>query len=319
MVFTLDDLLIDNILFAMENQNGTFLVDAENHSVVEEGAVSAAEPCRSTEVKSSDFRQAQGPNVERYYEIPLWTSGDGYEMLENFVGTLHNPICYAELRKVLTSGRGVFRGFKDVLKAYPEVEKKFNLYKEKVMKQKIISWYNNLREVWDLEKLPEEDEANTEKDLVREDFEFSDFDMARDLKSVLDGEKFLLQEKEAEYQGEALDAVKEIFFRECNHDTDELTGIVCKTLSGDFSGCILTVPCPQKAKFTVLMTDFFVLQNYRGLGIGGELLDCCLEKLRDRGVKRVFIPYQIIPQSIVPVLEQRGFESTHFGFAANLF
>lgn len=301
MTFELNDILIDEIAFSMEDQNDTFFVDAKNSKVVQSDAV---EDCSPEE------------GGERYYEIPHWSSGDGYEMLEKFTASLHHPFAYSELRLILSSGRGVFRGFKNVLKAYPEVEKKFFLFKDKTLKDKIASWYNDLREDWGLERLPDE---IREIDLVDEDFQFSAFDVKKDFESVKYGEKLLAQEIMTDFQGEAGEAAIEIYNRECKkEDTSELTGIVCRSVTDDFSGCILAVPMPSNAKHTVFMTDFFVLKNYRGLGIAEKLLERFLLKLKSDGKTRVFVPYQIIPQTIIPMLQRSGFESSYFGFAAQL-
>ena len=98
MTFRLTDILIDQILFYMENQGETALVSARDGKIV---------PVVDDEPELDD---------ENYYSLPDWTSADGFELMENFTAGLHNPNAYKELRRCLANRRGVFRNFKDILK-----------------------------------------------------------------------------------------------------------------------------------------------------------------------------------------------------------
>ena len=76
--------------------------------------------------------------------------------------------------------------------------------------------------------------------------------------------------------------------------------------------------CPANARKTVCITDFFVLQNYRGLGIGRELFSTCLESLKKHGIQWVLIANTIIPETMEPLLIQFGFKKLGSGFVADL-
>ena len=67
MTFRLTDILIDQILFYMENQGETALVSARGGKIV---------PVVDDEPELDD---------ENYYSLPDWTSADGFELMENFV------------------------------------------------------------------------------------------------------------------------------------------------------------------------------------------------------------------------------------------
>ena len=95
-------------------------------------------------------------------------------------------------------------------------------------------------------------------------------------------------------------------------------GFVCHSQTEEFTGCILTSLCPANARKTVCITDFFVLQNYRGLGIGRELFSTCLESLKKHGIQWVLIANTIIPESMEPLLIQLGFKKLGSGFMADL-
>ena len=152
MTFNLTESLLDEIITALENQEQQFLVDAAQNALIE---------------KSEGFK---GDN-DFFYELPEWDSARGFKLREDFVANLNSPLAHEALQEVLHSGRGVFRNFRNVLKDYPEVEKRWHIYKNNKMMCYINDWYNNLREVWGLEKLdyvPESDD-----NLIHDDFSFT--------------------------------------------------------------------------------------------------------------------------------------------------
>jgi GNAT superfamily N-acetyltransferase len=297
MVFELTDSLAEKLVHAMENQEEHFVLDAGSCAVV------LAEDAEADE--------------ENFYTLPSWSSEDGYKMLESFVSSLYAPLVREELRQVLISGRGVFRNFKNVLKAYPEVERKFHFYKERKMRSLIFDWYNALRESWGLEKLGQEIEEID--DLVHEDFVFREYNPEQDKDCVALGAGAVAEEFKTMWPGEEGQAAAVLWSRQCEYGSPAgVYGFVCRTLSDEFTGCILVSPCPSSAKKTVIVTSCFVLQNYRGLGIGGELISACLSHLRERGIQWVIIADTIMPKTMEPLLTRIGFEQTDFGFAADL-
>ena len=66
------------------------------------------------------------------------------------------------------------------------------------------------------------------------------------------------------------------------------------------------------------MTDFFVPQNYRGLGIGKELLSRCIALLKNCGIQRFLLLNSIFPKFLEPLLVRFGFEKVGSGFVLNL-
>ena len=155
MKFELDDTLIDDIIFQMENQGGYFMLDTQEGQVV-----------------SADFYDGDdAPDFddnERFIDIPDWSSNDGFRLMEKFANTCKSPIIRQELSKALNRHKGVFRAFRDVLEQYPETEKQWYVFKDREMKKEVIDWYNGLREEWGLEPIGEEPEDNSA--LVLEDF-----------------------------------------------------------------------------------------------------------------------------------------------------
>ena len=154
MVFPLTGSLFADILNALENQEQSFLIDAESRTLVHADGITS--------------------DGIRYYSLPEWDSAAGFALRTEFADKLRAPLAKEELQRVLHSGRGVFKSFKNVLKEFPQVEKLWHLYKNKSMQRFIGSWYNSLREIWGLEQLELEPEENG--DLLHDDFIFSEYD-----------------------------------------------------------------------------------------------------------------------------------------------
>ena len=155
MRFELDNTLLDDILFHMENQDGEFMIDIQKGMVI------------NTDFNESDEDINYDEN--RYISLPEWSSNDGYRLMERFASGLKNPVIRSELSDALNRNKGVFRSFRDILSRYPETEKHFFTFKDQKMKEEVNNWYNSLREEWGLEPIGIEPEDNTT--LVLEDFE----------------------------------------------------------------------------------------------------------------------------------------------------
>lgn len=295
MYFDLTESIKDSILNAMDDQTSDLVFDSKSRSVVE-----------------SDQNTT---NNEQYIDLPKWTSADGFKIRQDFVSCLHAPLAKDELQQILHSGRGVFRNFKSCLKQYPEIEKKWHLFKRRKMLLKVNEWYNALRELWGLEAL--EAEPEDFEDLVQNDFIFRGYDSAKDKESVLqyaNVEEVYIDENLEEVSA----AIKFLWERQfLSQDSD--FGLVSKTFSDDFAGCITFQACTSSSTKAVVLSAFFVLKNFRGLGIGRMLLSQSLELLRKRKIQWVIIANVIIPDSMIPLLNRSGFKKIGSGYIARLF
>jgi len=155
MRFEMDDTLLSEILFYMENQGGEFLLDTQEANVIDVYN-------NGGEEEEHDF------DGGRFIPLPEWDSQDGYRLMESFSSGLKNPIVRHELTNALNRNKGVFRAFRDVLSQYPEAEKMWYAHKERHMKDAVIVWYNALREEWGLEPVGIEPEDDLS--LIFEDF-----------------------------------------------------------------------------------------------------------------------------------------------------
>lgn len=90
--------LLDQIIFAMENQETESCLDLKEALVTERDAIDADED-----------------EEDRYLDLPDWTSADGFRLMEKFIDKVRNPYYRDRLSTTLQGGKGVFRRFKDVL------------------------------------------------------------------------------------------------------------------------------------------------------------------------------------------------------------
>ncbi len=312
MTFELGESLLEQILYSMENQDSEMLVDAKDVCVLPSDTDTG-------DFKSDDCQEDVAG--ERYYTLPLWTSTDGFELLRDFTNNLHSPLAREDLRRAINSGRGVFRRFKDVIRSYPEVERKFYVFKENRMKARVVEWYNKLRESWGMEKLEfsESDALEETEELILNDFMFREYDSNKDGNDIERGSDFVAEEYARQFSFELGDAIATMWRRLSSvQGIGEKFGYVCRSQTDEFTGCLLFSFCPPSAKTAVALTDFFVLQDYRGLGIGEELLSKSLPLLNERGIQWILISNTIIPDSMDRLLERFGFDRLGSGYLADL-
>lgn len=293
MTFNLTETLITAICGALENQEDTFLVYAEEPSLV-----------------SGTENQ---PDEDKFYSLPEWNSADGFKLMEDFTDIVHQPLVKEELLDVLHSGRGVFRNYKIVIKKYPEVEKKWHVYKNKVMQNYVKTWYNGLCEIWGLEKLDIESESDL--DLVHDDFTFKKMDLSRDKETILKLTTITTDDDITESVQNAVNILWKKHFE--SFDTANHTGFICHSLDEDFAGCISTAQVSENSDVMIL-TNLYVPEHFRGLGIGSELLQMTMSELKNSGKKWLMLPNIILPEAIEPLLLKSGFKKMMSGFAADL-
>ena len=296
MTFSLTESLLNEIQSALENQEQAFLVDAAQTKLVE----------KTEGLKGDD---------EFFYELPEWDSAAGFKLREDFVEKLNAPLAHEALQSVLHSGRGVFRNFRNVIKDYPEVEKRWHIYKNNKMMCYINDWYNNLREVWGLEKLdyvPDSDD-----NLIHDDFSFTAYSQ-ENKKEVLLHMNAAFRERNENLSPELSQALYNIWLEqfELAESKGEL-GFICRSFSNDFAGCITVSQFLQKQEKVMVLTSLFVPEAFRGLGIGTELLNMCLSELKKLGKTWLIMPNMTVPDFLEPLLLRTGFSKIDFGYAVN--
>lgn len=298
MNFSLNSILIDEIQKALENQEKEFFLDAETGALVEEDAV------------NEEYS-------ERYFELPAWDSADGFKLREEFVDHINVPAAKAELQSVLHSGRGVFKNFRNVLKKYPEVEKRWFLFKNRKMTVYINEWYNGLREIWGLEKLDYISEVDDS--LLHDDFTFLEYDSLVNKEEVLSNLNDYFRNEKQLFPDDLGMPFYEMWRTQFeNFEKSGQSGFICRSLSDDFAGCITASDFTTNQEMLLLVTSLFVPENFRGLGIGTELIDMLLTSIKENGKKWILFPAEITPDILEPLLLRLGFEKIMAGYVAKL-
>lgn len=298
MTFSLTEQLIDDIISAMENQETIFVVEAAGGKLVE-----------STDSVVADD--------ENFYELPEWNPADGFALREDFVKDLHAPLAHDELQAILHSGRGVFRNFRNTLKKYPEIDKRWHIFKHRTMSARINEWYNSLREIWGLETLDQL--AESEESLVYDDFSFTDYDSKTDNREILFNINAFIQDDEQNLPEEIKKAIYEMWSRQFQSiDSTKQIGFICRSLSDEFAGCITGCPETDIQEEIIVLTSLYVPEQFRGLGIGTELISMFFSKIQSSEKKWILMPINLIPEFLEPLLIRTGFEKYRYGYVAKI-
>lgn len=157
-MFELTRDVVDDIIFAMEDQDGAWMIDVESGRLI----------ARAQACDDGDLVDLPKPEIA---PVPDWSPREGFKLMENFASRVRQPTARRALHEALSHGRGVFKAFKAALVPYPDIEKAFRENKASVMGRVIREWYDDLREAKGLERLgPEPEDAS---DLVSSDLGFS--------------------------------------------------------------------------------------------------------------------------------------------------
>jgi len=292
MRFELDEILLDEILFYMENQDGDFLIDTREGQVI------------STENYEGDD-EPDFYDDDRFISLPEWSPNDGFRMMEHFAASLRSPVVREELSSALNKGRGVFRLFKNVLEQYPETEKLWFNHKEREMKRQVIEWYNSYREIWGLELIGSEPEDTSA--LILEDFILRE-GIASDAENAAALHRLCAEKDKA--ANNAVTAFEE--------SSLSFPGDLCftaETKNGDFSGYICAVKKPSSVHIFALE----VVPEYRGLGLGKALLSHLIEKTEKQGLSQTTIDLPSSMENFSRTLRMEGFEPCVQRFVKNNF
>ena len=295
MMFSLSQEIIHQIMFALEDQNTTYVLDT-NSGRLEDRA---------------SFLDDELP--AGYVELPQWEPANGFRMMERFVAVVRNTTLQRQLRSVLFSGKGVFKNFKTLLKSHPQGEKQWFAFREEEMTRYITQWYTQLREVYGLEQLGEEPEDNEE--LLQDDFIFREYDPTKDEEKLLLAANSFMSERENQWPGEIGLALSSLWQeKKAKGNKENFLSLVAETVGGEFAGCLEATLYPSYVKETVLLTSFFVLEQYRGLGIGKTLLEQGVLQLQEKGIRWIILADLVIPVFLQTCLTRIGFVSSGGGY-----
>ncbi len=308
-MFEMRDPIVRQVIFAMENQNIHYLMDMNKGQLVRPETVPEAErPQGSSEIDP----------VARYQPLPDWTSADGFQLMEQFVTELHNPIVRDQLQEILVSGKRVFRRFKDALKEYPEVERKFYSFKFLQMRNVVFEWYNSIRELRGLEILE-----------LGADEEIDDLVLTNvTIHEVRPVPATVITELDRQAFFEALSGQPEAVVRYLYKQRrtrlpppgDARSSVIAAyTPMEDLCGFVWTTRDMLDNGTTIAtMAQVYVLPEYRGLGIGSTIVDYTISTLRKAQVATIIAQLPGSSEPIYALLERAGFRDIRRDFILNL-
>jgi ribosomal protein S18 acetylase RimI-like enzyme len=277
MEFTLDSELIEQIIFAMEDQQNEYYVHRRSGDLLREDEM--------PEEETSD--EGEDPFVP----IPEWRPVDGFLMMEKFVVRLRNPFLRNQLKDALASGRGVFRKFKDILKTSPEVERLWFIFKERELRKVVWQWYNDNRELAGLERLEEAPEPEEGlEDLLASDFAIVPV-QPRHLEPIRELDKTAFAERFPKADPERVaDLFRESRESLADPGSPDSLVFVAETPEEEFAGFLWAVKRtdPLLPGRMLRIQQLAVAQRYQGVGLGSMLLRRLIVEARDRGYHRLW-------------------------------
>ena len=269
--FDLTPELMEQIVFAMDNQKEKFIFRAKH--------------CQIIPVES------KRPSDGEYYELPVWEPSDGYRLMKRFVLSLKNPVYKEHLSSILHSGSGVFRKYKDALSERPDIERLWFWFKEKEMKKRVSLWYNDLRLQWGLEVL--DIEPGEDYSPVLADFSlFQEDGTNLPLIKQCDLEAFreLYESYPADYIADVFSRCREDFEPEVS---DGSFIYIAESPGREIAGFIwFTVEVLGKGTVLACLRQIYVKPEFRGLGLAAALKDRALsdEKIKSSDIVEIDVP-----------------------------
>lgn len=257
----LDEEFIFQLTFCMEDQSSSYLIDLEEHVIINE----------SLELNKDLYED----NPDRFISIPDWTPSDGFRTMEKFVSTLKNEHYREKLRRVLQSGKGVFRQFKDVLSEQPALEHLWYDFKDREIRRTIFKWYEENGVALDLSDLPLEIIDERPDSLIREDFFITEHADPY-LKEIEECKESLLNKNKQNLY--LYNELKSLAYSDQDY-------LILLTGEKDFVGVLGYVVDYENKKS--LIKFYYIKEDFRGLGLFHFLFDNLLYILKNNNVEEI--------------------------------
>jgi len=82
-------------------------------------------------------------NIGRFQEIPKIPSHESYRIMERFISSIADERIRNRLLGAIR-GKGSFRRFKDTVREWPEIEKRWHSFKDKAMRKEVLDWLESI-------------------------------------------------------------------------------------------------------------------------------------------------------------------------------
>jgi ribosomal protein S18 acetylase RimI-like enzyme len=283
-VFELNEKAVEQIVFAMEDQERASMVDLESGEVL----------------------PAAGLAGEAFAKPPVWSSREGFKLMEEFLSSVRQPSARRELSAALSRGRGVFKAFKAALAEHEELERAFRDFKIRAMRRTIAMWYDDLREARGLERLGPEPEDTDELLATDLDILIQDLETARGL--LMPFVAYAEEESIENLPGPI--AAYEI--AKLRADIAAASGAIC-AIADDGEGGALGVALGFR---TVIgergfgrIVFLMVKREFRRMGLGTALLGALTKAFEAEGIHLVMLDSALLPPELGMSLAALGFVS----------
>ncbi|MEN6398899.1 MAG: GNAT family N-acetyltransferase [Rectinema sp.] len=301
-MFELTDTILERIIFAMEDQSKSFLVDLATGELVDKTT-------RATKIDQVHPTAESGQLAEQLVPPPGWESADGFKMMELYVATVRNPELKVQLSQALSQGKRVFKTFKEILTQTPGAEKSFADFKTKYMKRRIKDWLNALREANGLARLPEEPEET-------EDLLLADFSVSLSSLDALPFDPSELLDESLSEAGEALPASLLALEKESLHALDHGLAAYVLDEEGEPLALALGVLESHGGHALARIRFVYVRSGYRRLGLASLLIQALVDRFCMLHVNSVYLDSLLLPVDFQDQLLTLGFSPTGVHCAA---
>ena len=307
-MFELTDTILERIIFAMEDQSKSFLVDLATGELVDKTA-KATQTTQTTQTDQVDPTAESKQLAEQLVPPPLWQSADGFKMMELYVATVRNPELKVQLSQALSQGKRVFKTFKEILTQTPGAEKSFADFKTKYMKRRIKDWLNALREANGLARLPEEPEET-------EDLLLADFSVSLSSLDALPFDPSELLDESLSEAGEALPASLLALEKESLRALDHGLAAYVLDEEGEPLALALGVLESHGGHALARIRFVYVRSGYRRLGLASLLIQALVDRFCMLHVNSVYLDSLLLPVDFQDQLLTLGFSPTGVHCAA---
>lgn len=283
-MFELSEKTVEQIVFAMEDQEHASIVDLESGEVL----------------------PAEGLSGELYAEAPTWSSRDGFRLMEEFLASVRQPSARRELSAALARGRGVFKAFKAVLAEHQELERAFRDFKIRAMRLTIANWYDDLREARGLERLGPEPEDVGE--LLSSDIDIRILPLGearRFLEPLVDR----AEEESVETLPGALAAFEMGRLRSDIASASDALCAVADDGEGGALGCALGLRTIVGERGFGRIVFLRVQRDFRRMGLATALLGALTRAFEEEGISLVTLESAFLPAEFGASLATLGFVS----------
>lgn len=292
-MFELSDTAMERVMFAMEDQDRSFMIDLSTGDAVP--------------------MPAEGLAPDSCVPPPSWSSRDGFRVMESWHAGLRNPALRRELSAVLARGKGVFKAFKETLSAWPDAEKSFKDFKARAMRKRIESWLDDQREVHGLARLQPEPEDLS--DIFASDFEVRVEPLSRAPKGLAE----LVGKAEAEsldYLPAAAASREAAALAEALRTERHGHCAFVEDGDGGLLGCAFGFSEESRGRACGEIRFLYVQEGFRKMGLGISMLSALRSAFVAEGIGAVVFDSLLLPQEYAEALAARGYRNLGVRMAA---